>query len=318
MRIVARLAALVLTTLATIACSPPYRPAITAAPERAVPATTAYEQSSFEGAGGVSLFQQSWRPRTTPKGVVIVVHGLLDHSSRYAAVAERLVRENYAVYTFDLRGHAHSEGVRVWVSAFDDYLADLDLFVANVRRREGTRPLFIFGHSAGGAIVTLYTITRQPEIRGLVLSAPLLKVGPEVSGPTKVVVRALGAVLPESGVLNLDKPKFSRDPAVLEDCANDPLIYPKGAPARTAVALFGAIGRIQDDMERIKVPLLVLHGAEDSITDPEGSKQLKARARSTDKTLKIYPGLYHDLAHEPEREQVVGDIASWLNAHVEP
>jgi alpha-beta hydrolase superfamily lysophospholipase len=277
----------------------------------------AHEQSLFEGTEGVRLFAQSWRPvEEEPRAVLVVVHGLKDHGARYAELAESLVGQGFAVHAFDLRGHAHSEGIRVHVNAFEEYLADLDLFLARVRQREPGRPVFLLGHSMGGAIVTQYTLTRKPDIRGLVLSAPALKPGADVSGALIAVTRVLGGVLPHLKVLKLDPQQFSRDPAVVKENETDPLVFQTAAPARTASELLQVLGQLSERLEEVTAPVLVLHGTADVVTDPEGSKGLVARARATDKTLKLYEGLSHDLLHEPEKAQVRADVVQWLEARV--
>jgi alpha-beta hydrolase superfamily lysophospholipase len=282
------------------------------------PPGVAWEQSAFVGFGGVQLYTQSWRPRTRPKAAVILVHGLKDHSDRYAATALRLVEEGYAVHAFDLRGHGRSSGARVYVDDFGDYVADLAIFVERVRAREPNRPLFLFGHSMGGEIVTLYTIAKKPELGGLVLSGAALKPGKSVSGALIATTKVLAVVWPELPVLDLDLADFSRDPAVVAEGKQDPLVFQDSAPARTAAELLRGLGRIQDSMAEVSAPLLILHGGADKVTDPDGSRQMKERARSSDKTLIIYPGLYHDLLHEPEKEKVLGDIVKWLNARAAP
>lgn len=270
-------------------------------------------EGNFQGALGVRLFEQWWQPAADePKAVLVIVHGLKDHSSRYGEFADRLAQHGYEVRAFDLRGLGSSEGARVYVTSFDEYAQDLDTFVGRVRR-EG-KPLFVLGHSMGGAIATDWVLTRKPAIAGLVLSGAVLRA--EVSGFTRGVTRALGAVLPRLAVFSLDLGKFSRDPRVIEQCKADPLVDHGKGPARTASQLLDAIDFIGEHMEDVTVPLFALHGGADAVTSPEGSRELVRRARSEDKTLKIYDGLYHDLLHEPEKQQVMADIAAWLDAHV--
>ena len=276
--------------------------------------TVAWSQSVFPGFGGVELYEQSWRPKTRPKAAVIIVHGLKDHSDRYAATAVKLVAQGYAVHAFDLRGHGRSAGPRVYVDSFSDYVADLAIFADRVRAREPNRPIFLFGHSMGGAIATLYTIDKKPDLRGLVLSGAALKPGQSVSAPLIATTKVLAVLWPELPVLDLDLDQFSRDPAVVADAKKDPLVYQASGPARTAAEVLRGIGRIQDSMDEVSPPLLILHGGADKVTDPAGSRELKERARSTDKTLIVYDGLYHDLLHEPEKDKVFGDMVSWLDA----
>lgn len=273
-----------------------------------------HEQSTFEGTGGLQLFAQSWRPANEePRAVLILVHGLKDHSTRYWELALRLVGEGFAVHAFDLRGHAHSEGVRVHIDSFDEYLSDLGLFLKRVRQREPGKPVFLFGHSMGGAIVTLFTLEKKPGIRGLVLSAPALKPGADVSKALITTTYVIGGVLPNLKVLELDPKQFSRDPAVVKENETDPLVFQQGGPARTASQLLSALDTLSERMEEVSMPVLVMHGTADTVTDPEGSKVLVQKARATDKTLKLYDGLFHDLLHEPEKAQVIGDVVQWLD-----
>jgi alpha-beta hydrolase superfamily lysophospholipase len=272
-----------------------------------------HDESTFEGTGGLQLFSQSWRAAgEEPRAVLIVVHGLRDHGSRYGELAEHLVSQGFAVYAFDLRGHGRSEGVRVHIDSFDEYLSDLGIFLERVRQREPGKPVFLLGHSMGGAIVTLFTLEKKPDIRGVVLSAPALKPGADVSKALIATTKVVGGILPNLKVLELDPKQFSRDPAVVKENETDPLIFQEGGPARTASRLLSALNTISERMEELSVPVLAMHGTADTITDPEGSKALIQRARSTDKTLKLYDGLYHDLLHEPEKAQVTTEVDKWL------
>ena len=281
--------------------------------EPAKPMQPTHTERTFVGREGVPLWAQAWRPATPPRAVVVVVHGLKDHSSRYGELAAGLVDTGIAVHAADLRGHGRSAGSRAYITHFDDYLDDLGRFLDDVRAVEGDKAIFLFGHSMGGAIVTLYAITRKPVLAGIVLSAPALHA--DVSGVTKAGTRLVAAISPRAGVFQLDLEKFSRDPAVVKACEDDPLVFQAGAPARTAKELLGAIDEIEAREEEIGAPLLVLHGSADEVTDPNGSKALVLRARSTDKRLVFYPGLVHDLLHEPERAKVEGDIVAWVDAH---
>jgi acylglycerol lipase len=296
--------------------SPPYVGLRT--PERVarVPADVVHAEGSFVGHGGVKLFEESWKPESAPRGVLVVVHGLKDHSARYQDFAEAAVRRGYAVYAFDLRGHGRSEGMRVFTSSFDDYLADLGIFLERVKKSEPGVTPFLFGHSMGGAIATLYAMGHGAELRGLVLSGAALQ--SDVSGATATGTKIVAAVTPHAGVFQLDLDDFSRDPATVWEGRVDPLVYQEPAPARTAREVLGAIDRIQEHMEDLKVPVLILHGGADKVTPPDGSRALYRRARAEDKTLRIYDGLYHDLLHEPERAQVTGDVLGWLDRHATP
>ena len=277
-----------------------------------------HQAGAFAGKDGVKLYQQSWHPAGPPRAALVIVHGLKDHSDHYAAAATALARHGYAVYSFDLRGHGRSEGHRVWVDSFEDYLGDLDALLVRVRAAEPQAPLFLFGHSMGGAIITRYTLERRPALAGLILSGPALKPGADLSSFLIAITRVLGTLTPKLAVLKLENRWFSRDPAVVAGMDQDPLVYNKPGPARTAAELLSTLRFIQDHMAALATPVLLLHGTADHLTNPDGSRELYARARAGDKTLKIYDGFYHDLLHEPEKAVVLADITRWLDAHTEP
>jgi len=271
-------------------------------------------ENMLDASDRVRLFNQFWKPQN-PKAVLLIVHGLKDHSSRYASHGEQLVSHGYAVYALDLRGHGKSEGERAFVGSFDDYLRDLDLFYDKVRRAEPGKPVFLFGHSMGGAIALLFALGRNPEIRGLVLSAPALKIPSDVSPLLVWFTKRLGGIAPKRPVFKLDNKLFTRDLEALAAMNSDPLIYNKPHPARTATELLRAIDRIQKTMSSLMIPIMLMHGTADKITNPDGSRRLDEAALSTDKTLKLYQGHYHDLLHDLENSDVANDLLQWLDGH---
>ena len=246
---------------------------------------------------------------------MVIVHGINEHSGRYGRLAGDLNRHGYAVYAMDLRGHGRSErAARVSVRWFDEYLDDVEILLERVAARQPGKPLFLLGHSMGGAIVTLLGIERQPPVRGLVLSSPSVVVGGGVFPMLRRLASLVGFVWPTLRLVRLGCWYISRDPAVIEAFKNDPLVFHDRFPVRTGAEILRAAKRIQRGMERLQLPLLILHGTKDVVTDAEGSRLLAARAGSSDKTLRLYEGLYHEVFSEPEREQVLADMLAWLDA----
>ena len=125
-----------------------------------------HEEGTLPAGDGTRLYWQSWRPDGTPTALLFVIHGLKDHSERYAAMAAELNARGIAVAAFDLRGHGRSEGRRAWVRRFEEYLDDAELVLRTVRHEYPSTPLFLFGHSMGGAIVTRMVIERPPSVAG--------------------------------------------------------------------------------------------------------------------------------------------------------
>jgi len=273
-----------------------------------------HREERFDSADGLSLYQRIWLPRGDAVAVVVVLHGVIEHSGRYAALAEDLNRHGYAVYAMDLRGHGRSGGPPVLVRSFDQYLDDLQLLLGRVAAREPGKPLFVFGHSMGGLIATLLAATRTVEVNGLVLSAAALRVAPGVFPVLRHLAALVARVWPTLRLVRVDGARISRDPEVLEQFRGDPLVFHGRFPTCTGAEIFRAARQIQANMEAVRLPLLILHGTGDLITDPEGSRELYRRAASTDKTLRLYAGLYHDLVGEPEKDQVKADLFEWLSA----
>jgi len=266
----------------------------------------------FVARDGVQLLSRTW-PLADAKAVVVIEHGLKDHSDRYAAFAARLVAAGFAVYAYDLRGHGRSAGARVAPESWFDYADDLERFITSVEKREPGKPLFVFGHSMGGAIAALVAERHRPVIAGLILSGPALAVDapPILVGATTMA----GVLTPDTPALVLDNREFSSDPANAVAMDHDPLISQPPGPAKTVAGLVDGIHEIWRDVDQLTMPLLALHGSADKLTAPSGSRMLVRAAASTDKTLHIYDGLFHDLLHEPKHAQVEDDILAWLGAH---
>jgi acylglycerol lipase len=263
------------------------------------------------GAGG-SLYHQSWAPDDA-RGVVVLAHGLSEHSGRYEHVAERLVEAGLALHALDHRGHGRSVGPRALVD-LGTAVADLDTLVDTAA--EPGLPLFLLGHSMGGLVATEYAIRHQDKLEGLVLSAPLAAL--EAASPvTRLAAKALSVVAPRLGVVEIDSALVSRDPEVVRAYDADPLVHRGKLPARTVSQLASAIASLPERARAITVPVLIMYGSADRLAPPAGSVMLESVISSRDKTLKVYDGLYHEIFNEPERGQVLADLIAWLSAHVE-
>jgi alpha-beta hydrolase superfamily lysophospholipase len=300
----------VMLAFALFGCSPPNVPL---RPLESSTTTSAHESGHFTSHDGLELFEQSWHPSGPARAVLVVHHGLKDHSDRYGAFAERLTKDAFAVYAFDMRGHGRSAGERATIDSFDDLLDDLDRFMARVRQREPNAPIFLLGHSVGGAVVTLYAIERKPRLAGLVVLAPAIRVArmPLEAAATPVVA----SLFPNLPVVDVPDSAFVRLPEEQAAMASSPFIYHPSGPARTAAALLSAIERVWAGADDLDVPLLGLHGTDDKATDPRGTLELDRRVKNKDHTLLLYRGVRHDLLHEPEKEQIMQDLEKWLVAH---
>jgi alpha-beta hydrolase superfamily lysophospholipase len=247
--------------------------------------------------------------------VVVIAHGAGEHSGRYGHVAERLVREGYAVYALDHRGHGRSAGPRALIDRMDNAVADLDTLVLLATGEQPGLPVFLLGHSMGGTVSLCYALRHQDRLQALALTGPLAAL--EAASPlVRIAARTLSALTPRLPVIAVDSSLVSRDPAVVEAYNADPLVHHGKLPARTVAELGAAIESFPARVPEITVPTLILYGTADGLCPTEGSVMLGQRIGATDRTIKSYPGLYHEILNEPEREQVMDDLCAWLNVDV--
>ncbi len=292
------------------------RPCIGAMPDVAVANEVTRTPYRPEAPSAQCLQAYEWKAVAPARGVVVIVHGLRDHSVRYDALAAALVKQGLTVYAQDLRGHGRSGGDRQRMDSMDELVADIHLEVTEAKKRNPGLPVFVFGHSLGGLISTTYAVKHGEELTGLVLSGPALKLLPGVSGGDKAGARLFSALIPGLKVQALDDTEFVREAAAKKELAEDPLVDHANLPARSAAMALDAIDFIQAHLADVKVPFLVMHGTVDKATNLEGSVELSEKAASTDKTLKKWEGAYHDLLHEPEGQQVIELVTSWVAARL--
>jgi acylglycerol lipase len=272
-----------------------------------------HEEGRFRGERGLEIYWQAWLPEAAPRAVVVLAHGASEHSGRYAWTGEQLAARGYAMYAIDHRGHGRSEGGRAVIDRMSNAVEDLHSLVELAAAAYPGLPVVLLGHSMGGAVALSYTIVHEDALDALVLSAPLAAL--EAASPVqRFAGRVLSVVAPSLGVVGIDATAVSRDPEVVADYDADPLNYHGKLPARTVAELTSAIDGYPDAVQRFRLPLLAMHGTADRLTPIAGSEMVVERAGSEDKTFKRYDGLYHELLNEPERQQVLDDIAGWLDA----
>jgi alpha-beta hydrolase superfamily lysophospholipase len=276
--------------------------------------STTHRDGTFAGVGGLNIFWQAWLPSGPPRGVVVIAHGAGEHSGRYLHVADRLTREGYAVYALDHRGHGRSDGPRALIDRMDNAVEDLDTLVLRARGEHDALPIFLLGHSMGGTVSLCYAMAHQDRLDALALSAPLAAL--EAASPVvRVAAKVLSALTPRLPVIGVDASLVSRDPAVVQAYEADPLVYHGKLPARTVAELAAAVESFPDGVGRITVPTLIMYGTADRLCPPEGSVMVGDRIGAGDRTVKSYPGLYHEILNEPEQDQVMDDLCVWLDAH---
>jgi alpha-beta hydrolase superfamily lysophospholipase len=272
------------------------------------------KEERIDGKDGLTIFVRSWLPEAKARGVVLVVPGFNAHSGYYQWVAGRLTASGLAVYAVDLRGRGQSDGDRFYVKDFEDYVSDVASVAALAKSRELGLSLFLLGHSAGGVVSCLYTLEHQEELAGLICESFAF----QLPAPDFVlaVFKGMGHLAPHAHILHLKNETFSRDPNVVQALNDDPLVGQETQPSQTMAAMVRADERVKQGFPLITLPVLILHGTLDKNAKPSGSQLFYDMVGSSDKTLKLYEGSYHDLLNDLDKEVVMADIDGWIKARL--
>lgn len=274
-----------------------------------------HQEGVFRGARGTGFYYQGWLPEGEVRAVLLIVHGLAEHSGRYMNLVNRFVPLGYAVYGIDHIGHGRSEGRRLYVERFVDYTEPLKAYFDMVRCWQSDKPVFLVGHSMGGLIGALYLIDHQEELAGAVLSGPAIKAHANVPRAVILIGRVLSVLFPRLGLVPLEAEGVSRDPAVVAAYLDDPLVCRGKMTARLGAELIGAMECVVAEANLITLPILILQGGADRLVDPAGAQILYEKVTSTDKKLIVYEGFYHEVFNEPEHDLVLSDVEQWVAGH---
>lgn len=251
---------------------------------------------------GTRLTVRTW-PVEDPWATVLIVHGLGEHSGRYAHVATALNDAGLTVGAFDLRGHGRSGGERGYVKAWKDYLDDVEDRLAEMRR-PGT-PVVLYGHSLGGLIVLSYAESQRPQPDAVVASSPALL--DDLPAVLHLLPKVLGPILPKLSVATgITGDQLSSDPVVGEAYFADPLVLTK-VTLRLAAESLAAQKRTREHLDAIRVPVLTFHGSDDTLVPPAASELLTPYAKRI-----VYQRFRHECHNEPGAEKVFDDVVEWL------
>lgn len=279
-----------------------------------------HTQGAFEGRNRTRIYWQQWAPENA-RAVVVIAHGLGEHSGRYEHVARALLDSGCAVYAMDHRGHGKSAGPRAFVDKFanavDDINSVVDLVVEAQRPRARQKPIFLLGHSMGGALSLSYALKFGERLSGLMLSGPAVALdgAPPLIRP---ISKLLSLFAPRLGMFPIDPRLVSRDPEMVAAYERDPLNAHGKVPARTLGEIVKFVELLPALLPAIRLPLLIMHGGEDKLAGVSGSRMVMDRVSSSDKTLNVYDGLYHEIFNElpDDRKRVIGDMTGWLKSRV--
>jgi acylglycerol lipase len=274
-----------------------------------------YRQTSgtFIGKGGLELFFQKWT-KTKPEGILLIIHGVGEHSDRYQNIIDELKKKNISIYSFDLRGHGRSGGKKGHIRSFTDYIQDINIFIKLIRAEEKKLPLIMLGHSMGGLIALKYILEHPEDAKGLILSSPYLKTAMEIPAWKSFLGRLLSGIVPGLSMpTGLDPQGISSDREVVDAYAKDPLVH-----SLVSTRWFTETNSAREECitrgSELKMPVLIFHGKEDEIVDCRGTEEFYKNCNPKNCTLHLFDGLRHETMNEvePERKKVLKMISGWI------
>ncbi len=246
---------------------------------------------------------------------MVIAHGFGEHIGRYDRLGRTLADAGFAAVGFDLRGHGRSGGVRGDAPSYQVMIDDLAGVIAGVRADRPGLPLFLFGHSFGGGLVLHCALQSPGDFAGIVATGPYLKLAFEPPRWKVALGRALSRVYPGLRLpTELATQWLSHDPQVVSAYRADPLVHAM-ISARLYFGLESANAWTLEHAPAFRLPLLVLHGGDDRITDPAASERFVEAAGSADKSYRRLPGMYHEVLNEIDSAPVYDEIVGWLRRH---
>jgi len=275
-----------------------------------------HTEFQFKGANSSVLYSQSWEPDDQPGALMVIVHGIGDHSGRYMNVVRHLVAERISVYSFDLRGHGKSPGQLGHISCWAEYRKDLSCFIDTVSAGQPDLPIILFGHSMGALIALDFMLSDGQKLTAAVISgAPIEPSG--VTRPLKVALaKLLSRLYPRFPIdLGLEVEAISRDPSAVRSYKDDPLVHGR-VSARWGAELLSTLESVKRRGGEISTPFLMVHGEADRMNSSEGAKRFFDNVALIDKEFRVYPGGYHELHNDLCSNEMLLDVSNWINRHI--
>jgi alpha-beta hydrolase superfamily lysophospholipase len=265
---------------------------------------------------GVKLFAQGWMTEMTPKALILLLHGIGEHSSRYAHVGQAFNEAGFHLFTFDQRGHGRSDGRRGYTPSERQLMDDITLCLDHARSIAGEElPVFIYGHSLGGIEALYYGLTCEPTLSGFIITSP----GLDLSSANKkqlFLVKLLTPIMPKLSIATGLKGQtiFTRDPAISAAGNSDPLNLSQ-TTLRMGKFLLDAVNTIIENANQWRYPMLIMHSSGDLVVNIQSVEQF-VKAVSFPITYKRWEGLYHELHNEPEKAEVFQTIFDWIQTQI--
>ncbi|MDY0780798.1 alpha/beta hydrolase [Tenacibaculum sp. IB213877] len=262
----------------------------------------------------IDFFGQYWQPETT-KVVVVLVHGMGEHSTRYTtSVVPKMIENNIAVVSFDHFGHGKTKGKRGHAPSYDAVLNSVASAIEKAKELYPNKPIFLYGHSMGGNVVINYVLRRQSEVKGVIASSAFLRLAFQPPAWKMFLGKMMLKIAPSITLGNeLDPNDVSRIKEEVDKYIADPLVHDKVSPNFSLPFIDAGEWAIKN-ANKLTVPLLLIHGTGDKIIDYKGSIDF---AKNTPlATVKLYENGYHELHNDLCKEEVLQDVTNWLNSHL--
>jgi len=274
------------------------------------------DEFSLTTSDGLKLYAKEWKPESKAKAVVVLVHGLGEHIGRYEHVAQRYTDANFIFRGFDLRGHGKSEGAHGHAPSYDQLMKDIDQFIQMAHIAYPELPVFLYGHSLGGALVLYFGETCQNDLRGIIATSPGLAPTEPVPAIKIAAGKLLAKIAPKFKMQNaLDLSGLARDPEVPEKYRKDPLVHPF-ISASLGTELLTKGKYIVDHASSFSLPLLLLQGSADRLVNAPMTAEFADKVPQNLLTYKVFPGFYHELHNEPQKDQVFEEMFKWLDRNL--
>ena len=258
---------------------------------------------------GQTLVGTIWSPGEDTKAVIIFVHGIGEHIQRYEHWAELFKNEGYGFLGVDLPGHGRSEGRKGNIESYGLFMEMIDILLKTCKQTFPDCPVYLYGHSMGGGIVLYYLLKRKPKIKGAIVTSPWLRLSFEPPKSKLILASLMKNIIPgltQPSGLNVNH--ISHDKVVVEKYKNDPLVHDK-ISVGLFISTMEAGTYAMKNASELEIPTLLMHGSDDLITSPEGSREFAGKTKMV--KLKIWDGGYHELHNETFKDQVFEYIIDW-------
>jgi len=270
-------------------------------------------EDSFKDINEENIYYQYWLPDTEIKSVILIIHGLAEHSGRYMNIVNRFVPLGVAIYALDHIGHGKSDGLRGYVNRFSDYTSTIKVYLDMIVKRQKGKPMFILGHSMGGLISLSFLLSYNYAINGLILSSPSIKAPKKIPSMIIFVGKILSKIMPRFRLIKLTSGNISYDEGVADNYNKDPLVYRGKTTARLAFEIHETIEYVINKAGNIMLPLIIFQAGNDELVHPDGAKILLNKVNSHDKSLIIYDEMCHEVFNEKVYGKVLDDLQIWLS-----